>query len=103
MPRRATPLILEELDISDALETNDSAVQILGDEQLRTIARELAEDEARGCNDSLDGARERAGHFARAGRAAPAAVWVSAGQAGAGDTDGAGAGGAVGQGAGGVR
>ena len=47
MPRRATPLILEELDISDALETNDSAVQILGDEQLRTIARELAEDGAR--------------------------------------------------------
>jgi type I restriction enzyme R subunit len=25
----------------DALETNDSAVQVLGDDQLRTIAREL--------------------------------------------------------------
>ena len=61
MPRRATPLILEELAFYDALETNDSAVQVLGDEQLRTIARELAEDGARGCDDSLDGARERAG------------------------------------------
>jgi len=27
----------------DALETNDSAVQVLGDETLRTIARELVE------------------------------------------------------------
>ncbi len=31
----------EELAFSDALETNDSAVKILGDETLRTIAREL--------------------------------------------------------------
>jgi hypothetical protein len=31
----------EELAFYDALETNDSAVQVLGDEQLRTIAREL--------------------------------------------------------------
>ncbi len=31
----------EELAFYDALETNDSAVQILGDETLRTIAREL--------------------------------------------------------------
>jgi len=33
----------EELAFYDALETNDSAVKILGDETLRTIARELAE------------------------------------------------------------
>ena len=31
----------EELAFYDALETNDSAVQVLGDEQLRAIAREL--------------------------------------------------------------
>jgi type I restriction enzyme R subunit len=33
----------DELAIYDALETNDSAVKVLGDETLRTIARELAD------------------------------------------------------------
>ncbi len=33
----------EELAFYDALETNDSAVKVLGDETLRTIARELAD------------------------------------------------------------
>jgi len=33
----------EELAFYDALETNDSAVKLLGDETLRTIARELVE------------------------------------------------------------
>ena len=33
----------DELAFYDALETNDSAVQVLGDETLRTIARELVE------------------------------------------------------------
>jgi type I restriction enzyme R subunit len=33
----------EELAFDDALETNDSAVAVLGDETLRTIARELVE------------------------------------------------------------
>ena len=33
----------EELAFYDALETNESAVQVLGDEMLRTIARELVE------------------------------------------------------------
>ena len=33
----------EELAFYDALETNDSAVQVLGDETLRVIARELVE------------------------------------------------------------
>lgn len=33
----------DELAFYDALETNDSAVAILGDEVLRTIARELTE------------------------------------------------------------
>ena len=31
----------DELAFYDALETNDSAVQVLGDEMLKTIAREL--------------------------------------------------------------
>ena len=33
----------DELAFYDALETNDSAVQVLGDETLRTIARQLVE------------------------------------------------------------
>ena len=33
----------DELAFYDALETNDSAVQVLGDETLRVIARELVE------------------------------------------------------------
>ena len=33
----------EELAFYDALETNDSAVKVLGDETLRTIARELVD------------------------------------------------------------
>ena len=33
----------DELALYDALEINDSAVQVLGDEQLRLIAREIAE------------------------------------------------------------
>jgi type I restriction enzyme R subunit len=33
----------DEMAFYDALETNDSAVQVLGDETLRTIARELVE------------------------------------------------------------
>ena len=33
----------DEVAFYDALETNDSAVQVLGDETLKTIARELVE------------------------------------------------------------
>jgi type I restriction enzyme, R subunit len=39
----ALRLTEDELAFYDALETNDSAVQVLGDETLRTIARELVE------------------------------------------------------------
>jgi type I restriction enzyme R subunit len=39
----ALRLTEEELAFYDALETNDSAVKVLGDETLRTIAREVAE------------------------------------------------------------
>ena len=37
----ALSLSEDELAFYDALETNDSAVKVLGDETLRTIAREL--------------------------------------------------------------
>lgn len=37
-------LIEDELAFYDALETNDSAVKVLGDETLRAIARELVEN-----------------------------------------------------------
>jgi type I restriction enzyme, R subunit len=40
---RALKLSEEELAFYDALETNDSAVQVLGDETLRTIAREVTD------------------------------------------------------------
>jgi type I restriction enzyme R subunit len=39
----ALDLTDDELAFYDALETNDSAVKVLGDETLRTIARELVE------------------------------------------------------------
>ena len=39
----ALGLTEDELAFYDALETNDSAVQVLGDETLRDIARELVE------------------------------------------------------------
>ena len=42
----------EELAFYDALETNDSAVKVLGDETLRTIARELVDTVRR--NTSID-------------------------------------------------
>ena len=42
----------DELAFYDALEVNDSAVKILGDETLRTIARELVETVRR--NTSID-------------------------------------------------
>ncbi len=36
-------LSVDEMAFYDALEVNDSAVQVLGDEQLRDIAREIAD------------------------------------------------------------
>jgi len=43
----------DELAFYDALETNDSACAVLGDETLRTIARELVETVKR--NTTIDG------------------------------------------------
>ncbi len=83
----------DELAFYDALETNDSAVKVLGDETLRTIARELVETVRSERHDRLDGPRERPRAAARPREAHPAEVRLSAGQAGEGDADGAGAGG----------
>lgn len=41
--REKLKLTDDEIAFYDALETNDSAVKVLGDETLRTIARELVE------------------------------------------------------------
>ena len=43
MRGKSLGLTEDELAFYDALEVNDSAVQVLGDEQLREIARELVE------------------------------------------------------------
>ena len=42
-PDGPRPASLEELAFYDAVETNDSAVKILGDETLKKIAQELVE------------------------------------------------------------
>jgi type I restriction enzyme R subunit len=89
----ALDLSEDELAFYDALETNDSAVKVLGDETLRAIARELVATVRKKRHDRLDPARERAGAAARAGQAHPTQVRLSARQAGEGDPDGAGAGG----------
>ena len=56
----------DEVAFYDALETNDSAVKVLGDETLRTIARELVDDRPAERHDRLDRARERPRPAARA-------------------------------------
>ena len=91
----------DELAFYDALETNDSAVQVLGDETLRAIARELVRDRARQRHDRLDTARECPRAAPRPGETDPAQAWLSAGQARAGNTDRAGAGGGALRGLGG--
>ncbi len=48
----------DELAFYDALETNDSAVAVLGDETLRQIAQELVETVRR--NATIDWAQKRA-------------------------------------------
>ncbi len=83
----------DELAFYDALETNDSAVKVLGDETLRTNRPRTGGDSAQQRHDRLDDARERARAAAGAGEADPAQARLPAGQAGEGDADGAGAGG----------
>ena len=55
----------DELAFYDALEANDSAVKVLGDETLRDHRPRAGRDGAQERHDRLDGARERAGQAAR--------------------------------------
>ena len=83
----------DELAFYDALETNDSAVKVLGDDTLKAIARELVATVRK--NVTIDWTvRENVRAQLRVLREAhPAQVRLPAGQAGEGDADGAGAGG----------
>ena len=85
----------DELAFYDALETNDSAVQVLGDETLRAIAQELGPERPQQRHHRLDAAGERAGAAPRPGPAHPPQARVPARQAGEGDNYCAGTGGTV--------
>ena len=79
----------DELAFYDALETNDSAVQVLGDETLRDIARELVETVRNNVKNRLDATRERARQSPPLGQAYPPQARLPARQAGEGYADGA--------------
>ena len=78
----------DELAFYDALETNDSAVKVLGDETLRDIARELVETVRGQRHHRLDPARERAGEPSSAGQAHTQEIRLSTRQAGKGNAYG---------------
>ena len=79
----------DELAFYDALETNDSAVQLLGDETLRDIARELVETVRNNVKIDWTLREKRPREPAPAGQAHPAYARLPARQAGEGDADGA--------------
>ena len=82
----------DELAFYDALETNDSAVQVLGDESSVAIAQELVETVRNNVTIDwmlLENVRAR---LRVPGAAHPAETRLPAGQAGKGHSDGAGAG-----------
>ena len=85
----------DELAFYDALEANDSAVKVLGDETLRTIARELVETVRQNVTIDWTVRENVRAQAARARQAHPAQARLPAGQAGEGDADGAGAGGSA--------
>ena len=71
----------DELAFYDALEINDSAVQVLGDEQLRLIAREIAEK----VKHRLDNSGKRQSKADGTGEKDIEQIRVSSGQAAKGD------------------
>ena len=77
----------DELAFYDALETNDSAVQVLGDETLRAIAQQLVEDCPKQRDHRLDAAGERSCPPQGAGAPHSTQTRIPAGQAGEGHTD----------------
>ena len=82
----------DELAFYDALETNDSAVQVLGDETLRAIAQELVEYCPPERHHRLDAPGERAGPTPCPGTSHPPQTRLSARQASQGHPDSVGAG-----------
>ena len=68
----------DELAFYDALEVNDSAVQVLGDETLKTIAQELVKAIPPQRHHRLDRAGSGAGQAAGDGEATAEEVWLSA-------------------------
>ena len=82
----------DELAFYDALETNDSAVKVLGEPTLTTIARELVDDGQEERHHRLDDPRERPRPAPCRRQAHPAQVRLPARQAGEGNPDGARAG-----------
>ena len=69
----------DELAFYDALETNDSAVKVLGDETLRTIAQELVETVRRNATIDWTVEGERKGGDEERGATGAAEARLSAG------------------------
>ncbi len=82
----------DEIAFYDALEVNDSAVQVLGDDALRAIAQELVEAVRKNVTIDWTMRENVRAQAAGDGQAHPAPPRLPAGQAGAGDADRAGAG-----------
>jgi len=99
----ALKLTEDELAFYDALEVNDSAIKVLGDDTLKDIARELVRSVRENATIGLDGEGKRARKIAGGGQAHPAQVWLSSRQAGESDADRTGAGGGHCEGLGRVR
>ncbi len=93
----------DEIAFYDALEVNDSAVKVLGDETLKEHCPRTGGDGAQQCNHRLDGEGIGARQVARDGQADFAQVRLSARQTGKGHPDRVGAGGADRHGLGGIR
>ena len=91
----------DEIAFYDALEVNDSAVKVLGDETLKTIAAELVEAVRRSV--TIDwGEGKRAGADSAYREEDTEEIRIPTRQTGQGNGDGAGAGGAAVRGVGGV-
>ena len=75
----------DELAFYDALETNDSAVKVLGEPTLVKIARELVETVKKNVTIDWTHAGERSRAAAGLRQEHPAQVWLPSGQASSGD------------------
>jgi type I restriction enzyme R subunit len=74
----ALGLSVDEVAFYDALEVNDSAVKVLGDETLKTIARELVDTVRRNTTIDWTVRGKRSCPPSRAGKTHSAEVWLSA-------------------------